>query len=34
MEGIDPNAPMGSDDNQEPIIRRPIVAAKEEEEKG
>ena len=33
MEGIDPNAPMGSDDNQEPIIRRPIVAAKEEEEK-
>ena len=33
MEGRDPNAPMGSDDNQEPIIRRPIVAAKEEEEK-
>jgi len=33
MEGIDPNAPMGSDDNQESIIRRPIVAAKEEEEK-
>ena len=30
MEGIDPNAPIGSDDNQEPIIRRPIAPIVEE----
>lgn len=33
MEGRDPNAPMGSDDNQEPIIRRPIAPVVEEEPK-
>ena len=31
MEGMDPNAPMGSDDNQEPIIRRPIAPVVKEE---
>ena len=30
MEGMDPNAPMGSDDNQEPIIRKPIAPIVEE----
>ena len=30
MEGIDPNAPIGSDDNQEPIIKRPIAPIVEE----
>ena len=30
MEGMDPNAPMGSDDNQEPIIRKPIAPVVEE----
>lgn len=30
MEGIDPNAPLGSDDNQDPIIRRPIAPIVEE----
>ena len=33
MEGMDPNAPMGSDDNQEPIIRRPIAPVVEEKPK-
>tara|TARA_A100001037_G_scaffold48535_1_gene40416 strand:- start:10431 stop:12377 length:1947 start_codon:yes stop_codon:yes gene_type:complete len=30
MEGMDPNAPMGGDDNQEPIIRKPIAPVVEE----
>ncbi len=34
VEGVDPNEQIfGSDDNQEPIIRRPIIAPKEEEKK-
>ena len=35
MEGRDPNAPMNTgDDNDNPLILRPIAKAKEEEEEG
>ena len=33
MEGRDPNAPIGSDDNDVPIIRRPIAPVVEEKPK-